>query len=912
MMKAFLRKLSWLAMRRQKETELREELEFHLSAETEERQAAGLSEEQARSAARRDLGNVTLVAEDTRAAWGWNMFEQVGQDVRYGVRTLSRAPSVALAAVITLALGIGVTTTIFSVVNTVLVQPLPYEDANRLVRIVEQSPPGGGRGAAVERIELNEEWFLEWRSRAQSLSSMGLHRPMPFSTLAVGDQRIRGTGARVTPSILSMLGVQPTIGRAFQPEDEHDNVVILSAGTWRHLFGEDPHAIGRVVTVEGRSHTVVGVMPPTFGFPMSETAFWVQYRFQENPKERRSTSSAVLAQLADGLSPEAATTEANVIAQALRVSGAATASGGRQTGESTFKVIRLKDQLVAPARLPLRVLMAAAVIVLLIVCANVANLLLVRGAARKREMAIRLALGATRARIVRQLLVESVVLGAVGGLAGIALAFAGVRLVRTLTAVTTPELFQFTDRMAYGGSTIMPRFDELAIDPAVLAFAVGASLVTGIVCSVAPALQLSRAERGSQGVSSATPAAASARVTEGHRRLASLLVVGQLTLATTLLIGAGLLIHSFLKLATLNPGYDSTNVLTFQVVLEGDGEPAQKLALADELAARLRARSQVQAVGFINAPPLTLLSVSFGQFVPPGRTVDEMKQDPVKPQGRSVSTEYLRAMGVRLLDGRWFDERDTADAQRVLLVNQSLAQRYFGETSPVGQSVRLMGDTPWLIVGVVEDMRQRLLTQEPVPALFVDARQVIEHGDRMALGFLWYAVRTTGDPMALVPDVRALTRGLDATATLDSVATLEQLRTGAMKRPRFYAVLLGTFAGIAGALAAVGIYGMLAFAVTQRTREIGVRLALGAQPGEVVRLVMRRGVLLTGLGIALGIAGALTLTRLLSSMLFGLTALDPSTYVGVAAFFTAVSITAAYLPARRATKVDPVIALRHE
>lgn len=327
---------------------------------------------------------------------------------------------------------------------------------------------------------------------------------------------------------------------------------------------------------------------------------------------------------------------------------------------------------------------------------------------------------------------------------------------------------------------------------------------------------------------------------------------------------------------------------------------------------RLRARPQVQAVGFINAPPLTRLSVSFGRFVPPGRTVEDMKQDPVTPQGRSVSTDYLRAMGVQLLEGRWFDVRDTADAQRVLLVSRSLAQRYFGRTSPVGQSVRLIGDMPWLIVGVVEDMRQRLLTQEPVPALFVDPRQVIEHGDRMALGFLWYAVRTTGDPMALVPDVRALTRGLDATATLDSVATLEQLRTGAMKRPRFYAVLLGTFAGIAGALAAVGIYGMLAFAVTQRTREIGVRVALGAQPGEVVRLVMRRGVLLTGLGIALGIAGALTLTRLLSSMLFGLTALDPSTYVGVAAFFTAVAITAAYLPARRATKVDPVIALRSE
>ncbi len=907
-MKAFLRKLAWLATRRRKETELREELEFHLAAETDERQASGLSEEQARSAARRDLGNVTVVEEDTRAAWGWSLLEQVGQDLRYGLRTLSRAPSVAIAAVFTLALGIGATTTIFSVVNTVLLQPLPYEDAERLVRIVEQSPPGDGPRAAVARIDVSEALFIEWRSHAQSFSAMGLHRPMPFTTLAAGEQRVRGTGARVTSSILSMLSVPPTIGRVFQPEDEGADVVLLSDKTWRQLFGEDPRALGRVVTVDGRGHTVVGVMPPTFEFPMSETAFWVQYPFRENPKDRSSTSSAVLAQLSDGLSTEAATTELNVLAQALRA-GNSDASGSQQ---STFEVVCLKDQLVAPARLPLQVLMSAAVIVLLIVCANVANLLLVRGASRKREMAVRLALGASRGRIMRQLLVESVLLGTVGGLAGLALALTGIRSVRALTAITTPELFTFTDRLAHGGRTIMPRFDELALDPMALTFAAGAALVTGIICSVAPVLQLSRGEGKSRPVFSATPAAASARVTDGHRRLASLLVVGQLTLATTLLIGAGLLIHSFLKLATLNPGYDSTNVLTFQVVLEEGGEPARKLALADELAARLRVRPKVQAVGFINAPPLTLLSLSFGQFVPPGRTVEQMKQEPVKPQARSVSVDFLRAMGVRLHDGRWFDERDTADAQRVLLVNRSLAQRYFGQTNPVGQSVRLIGDTPWLIVGVVEDMRQRLLTQEPVPTLFVDARQVIERGDRMALGFLWYAVRTTGDPTALVPDVRALIRGLDATATLDSVATLEQLRLGAMTRPRFYAVLVGTFACIAAALAAVGIYGMLSFAVAQRTREIGVRVALGAQRGQVVRLVMRRGMLLTGCGIALGTAGALALTRVFSSMLFGLTALDPSTYVGVAAFFTAVALAAAYLPARRAARVDPVIALRYE
>jgi predicted permease len=519
-----------LFRRRVLDDQLHRDIAFHLEQETAERMRAGLPAPEAWRRARASFGSVDAVREDIRARRRLPIVEQCAQDVRYGVRGLTRNPAFALTALITLALGIGVTTAVSGVVNSVLIRPLPYKDGHRLVRIVEHSAPVQGREAPEDRIELSEQWFLEWRARAKTLSAMGMHQPWLFATVASGEQRIRGAGARVTPSILSMLGVRPTIGRAFQPEDEHDNVVILSTGTWRQLFGEDPHAIGRVVTVGGRSHTVVGVMPSTFGFPTSATAFWVQYRFGETPKERRSSSSSVLAQLADGISTEAATTEARVIAYALRTSDTAAVSGGRQTADSTFEVVHLKDELVAPARQPLRLLMGAAVIVIVIVCANVANLLLVRGAARKREMAVRLALGATRARIVRQLLVESLVLGGAGGLAGIALAVVGVRLVRMLAAVTTPELFHVTDRMAYGGSTLMPRFDELAIDPAVLAFAMAASLVTSIVCSVVPALQLSLVQGGAPGVSVATPAAASARVTERHRRLSNPLVVGQLTL----------------------------------------------------------------------------------------------------------------------------------------------------------------------------------------------------------------------------------------------------------------------------------------------------------------------------------------------------------------------------------------------
>jgi len=829
--------------RSEMELNMADELLFHLVRRAEDLvERRGLSWEEAMRIARLEFGSVEKYKEEARQSLGLRLIDDTRGDLRYAFRSLARSRAFTAAAVLTLALGIGATTAIFSVVNTVLLQPLPYKDAHRLVRIVEHGRPGSARGARIENTAMSEESFLEWRSRTKTLSDMGLYRLITPSTLATADQRTRITGARVTPSILRMLGAQPRLGRLFEPQDEHDNVLILSTAAWQQLFGRDPQVIGRALMLNGLSYTIIGVLPAVFSFPMPQTGFWIPYTFRDL-KDRRSTYSAVVARLADHTSVDAATSEANVLGQALP--GGAT---------STFQIVRMKDNLVAPALVPLRVLMISAGLVLLIVCANVANLMLARGSARQREIGIRLALGASRARVVRQMLIESIVLALVGGLAGVALAVGGVQLVRALTALNTPELFQFAERVTFGGSAIMPRLDEVGIDVSMLAFALGASFLTGMIFGVAPALHLSRADSSRAGLSGAAPAAASTRVTEGRSRIANVLVVGQLALATTLLVSAGLLIHSFVKLSAVKPGYDPTNVLTFQLVLDDKSPAPQKLALAEELVTRLRARPQVQAAGFINAPPLVPVSIQFGTFVPPGRTVEDMKQDPVKPQGRSASRDYLRAMGVRLLDGRWFDDRDTANGQPVLLVNEALARRYFRPANPIGTSVRLIGDTPWQIVGVVDDMHQGMLTQEPAPMLFVDPRQVIEHGDRMALGFLCYAVRTAGDPTSIVTDLRALTRELGPSATLDSVATMDQLMTGSVRRPRLYAVLLGIFAAIAALLAAVGIYGVLTFSVTRRTREMGVRIALGAQPGDVVRLVMRHGVLLTAIGIAGGIA----------------------------------------------------------
>jgi predicted permease len=374
--------------------------------------------------------------------------DSIRQDLQYAVRRLFAHPTFTLIPVLTLALGIGATTAIFSVVNTVLLQPLPYKDSQRLVRIVEHARPGSARSASIEKTAMNEEWFLEWRPRTKTLSDMGLYRPSPPSTLTIADQTARLTGARVTPSIFRMLGVQPALGRLFEPEDEHQDVLVLSSTTWLQLFDRDPQVIGRVVMLGGRSHTIIGVLPAAFGFPMPRTGFWIPYTFRD-PKDRRSTYSAVLAQLADGVSIEAATSEANALGRALPGSSTAAApapDAAPSTTTSTFEVVRMKDELVAPALVSLRALMVSAGIVLLIVCANVANLLLARGAARQREMAIRLALGASRARVVRQVLIESLVLALAGGLAGIALAVAGVQLVRALTALNTPELFQFAER----------------------------------------------------------------------------------------------------------------------------------------------------------------------------------------------------------------------------------------------------------------------------------------------------------------------------------------------------------------------------------------------------------------------------------------------------------------------------------
>ena len=555
---------------------------------------------------------------------------------------------------------------------------------------------------------------------------------------------------------------------------------------------------------------------------------------------------------------------------------------------------------------------------LLIVCANVANLLLARGTTREREIAVRLAVGASRGRVLRQLIAESFVLAVVGGLLGAVLAIGGVALVREFGSPHAQGAFQ----ISFGGA-MLPRLHEIVVDGRVLGLAITLALVTALLVGMVPAFKLSRMDR--LRVLSYRGAGGQGGATRGDMRLRDVLVVGQLAMATMLLVGAALLINSFSRLSRVEPGWNASGVLTFYLVMPQDYSTARKAELIERVINELRALPGVQSAGFTYAGPLLGLVDQFGTFVPQGRTPDEMRGNPDNPQIRAVSHDYLQAMGVRLIAGRWFDARDDAAAPPVIIVNRLVVQRLFGNENPVGRLVHLDGRmefAPQQIVGVVEDMRQARLDLEPAPQMFVDYRQVLAltqarkmptaAQERLAFGFLSFVVRTAGEPAELMPVVRSLVARVAPSAGIDVMLPMEQIVASSLTRQRFYALMLGIFAAIAAALGAIGTYGVLAYAVARRTNEIGVRMALGAQRGDVLRLVLRRGVILAVIGMVLGLAGAAGLSRSLTAMLYGLTPLDPTTYVAVTSLFAIVTALASYMPARRAAKVDPMDAIRCE
>ena len=894
------------------EHDLDEELAFHVAMREAEHRRKGLMLVDAAATARREFGNVTILKEQARDAWVLPFVESWCQDVRCAVRALLRNPAFSVAAMVTLTLGIGATTAIYSVVDTILIQPLPFVDADRLVRVVENFTTILPGRPPIQRGMTYSE-FIEWRKETRTLSD-----PM-WSTQAArlvrtSEGAVQLYGALVSADAFSGLGTRAFLGRTLLPSDmSNPDVVMLSFDTWQRIFHGDAGIVGGTVGLQAsgrddRILTIVGVLPRGVEFPGARADFFAPFVLNDAVSRSRGI---MIARLRSGVTLRGALDEANLIGSAIVRLQPATAP---RVSMLRFEVQVLKDQMVKDLRPALRVLLASVVALLMIVCANVANLLLARGTARQREMAVRVALGASRGRIVRQIMTECLVLGVIGGTLGALCGAAGVGLVKNVASIEAPGIFRF----AFDAS-VLPRFNEVGINIRVFGVAFTLAVVASMLFGVLPALHLSQwtplTRMGSRGGA-------------GRREstIRGALVVAQLVIATVLLVGAGLLARSFISLLNVEKGYDPENVLALQVVFPPDYALARKMDTIGVLLARLRAVPSVKAAGFTRAGILIPETIVIGGFAPLGRSAEEVRADPFRPLLRPVSDGFLTAMGFRQLDGRDLNPRDATSSPPAIVISRTVAQHYFRDGRAVGQFVDWQIDTgvaPLVqIVGVVEDVHNESPDRDANPEVFVDYRRVLpllaQTGESVArqtetaLGRLSFAVRTVSDPTAAVPVISRIVRDVDPNVGIDALVSMDQLVTSSVARPRFYVVMLGAFAGVAGMLAAIGIYGLLAYAVIQRTQEIGVRMALGAQPRQVLTLVLRQGLLLATVGIGAGLAGAVAAVRMLQGMLFGIMPLDPQTFIVVPIAFGLVATIACYLPARRATKVDPLVALRCE
>lgn len=834
-------------------------------------------------------------------------------ELRYTIRSLARNPSFSVVTILTLAIGIGAATAIYSVVDTILFRPLPFAGGDRLVQLIEYGPHFQAGQPAVRR-NINYQEYQSWRDRAKTIEEAAAIVGMSQRMVKTPDGAAGLWGAMVSGNVFALLPTRPHLGRLLQPADDaNPDVIVLSYDTWRRHYHSDPAIIGRALEVRMGALlaarppmflTVVGVLPADFEFPTQRLDFVMPIRLDSS---QRPPGASTIARLANGVSLEAATQEANAMGTAIRSPWPADKMppvGPR------FEYKSVKEQLVEPFRPAARVILSAVVVLLLIVCANVANLLLARGTTRRREIAVRLAVGASRGQVFRQVLLECVVLAAAGGALGALLGAGGVVLVRNFATVDAPGVFRFTF-----ASTILPRANEVSVDWRLFGIAIAIAAITAAVFGVLPALQLSRADHlramGSRGVGAS----------RGESRLRSGLTLAQLTMATVLLTGAALLANSFVKLATFNKGYDPSNVLVFNLLFPDTYSTAHKGETIAALLARFRANPGVTAAGFARHGLLIGEELYIGRFIPPGKTLAEMEKER-GVRTRSVSDGFLTAMGVPILQGRDLSPTDSGDAPGAIVINRSAARRYFGDSNPVGQSMEwAIGKTQlhMTVVGVVEDMHQEEATDALVPEIFFDYRQYLAipganpaGQNESAIGFLSFALRTPGDPATLIPAVRESITSIDPNIGIDTIVPMEQLEASSRAKQRFYAVMLGVFAVVSGVLAAIGVYGVLSYAVTQRSKEIGVRIALGARAGQVLALIMRRGLALTVVGVTLGLVAAAVGARSLESMLFGIKPLDPPTFIAVAIGFAIVAAIASYVPALNATRVDPVVTLRDE
>jgi len=813
--------------------------------------------------------------------------ESLLKDVRYGVRGLLKRPGFTAIAIITLALGIGANTAIFSVVNTVLLRPLPFRAPGELVTLWERNPKQG-----YEQNPPAAGNFVDWRDQNRVFAQMAIYAPSRKFNLALGDQPERISGAAVSSSLFELLGVRPVQGRTFSSEEEqpgNDQVALISHNLWQRHFAADLNPVGRTITLDSRPHTIVGVMPEGFQFPggsgtvlriftPAPAELWVPLALDADTLRQRSSHSLnVIGRLKPGVTVEQATTEMDAIQQRLEQQYPTFFIG------SNVKLVPLPEQIVGTARRPLLVLWGAVVFVLLISCANVANLLLSRSSSRKKEFALRTALGAGRTRIIRQLLTESLLLSFAGGIAGALLAAWGVHVLSTIVPLD------------------FPRREEIAIDGWVLGFTLLVSMLTGIIFGLAPAIQSTKMDLTDALKSSGRNSAGSS-----HRHsLRSLLVMSEMALALILLIGAALMIQSFLRLRQVGAGFSSDNVLTMELSLPRNSYPRDRRPdFFQQLIERTKSVPGVQLVAAAKSLPLSGDNMNFafdieGRPFPPGRSPGA--------DCRFVTADYFKALRIPLIKGRGFSQSDGPQAPHVLLINNTMADRFFPNEDPIGKRLELgINSFNGEIIGIVGNVKHVALDADVNSEVYAPYSQAPFWTDMTLL------VRTSGDPMSLAGAMRNELGTLDKQVSIGKVRTMDTIAAESVAQPRFRTLLLGVFGISALLLASVGIYGVMSYAVTQRTQEIGIRMALGAQVGDVRKLVIRNGMTLALVGVAIGLAGAFGLTRLMASLLFGISATDVPTFAAISVGLVAVALIACYIPARRATKVDPLVALRYE
>ena len=800
--------------------------------------------------------------------------ETLLKDIRYGVRTLLKTPGFTAVAVIALALGIGANTAIFSVVNAVLLRPLPFQQSEQLVMVWEKRAQLGR-----ERNPVSPPDFNDWRAQNQVFEDMAAFSGQGFN-LGAGTEPERIQGAGVSPSLFSILRAQPRMGRVFEADEDkpgNNTVVIIGSGLWQRSFAADPEIVGKTIKLDEKAYTVVGVMAADFVFPNRRSEVWVPLTLSPQDADNRGGHNLqVVARLKPDITVKQAQTEMDSITAQLEQQYQV------NTGHRA-NVFSLYHEVVANARPALLVLLGAVAFVLLIACANVANLLFARSSARQKEMAIRTALGARRSRIIRQLLTESVILAIAGGTIGVLLALWGLDLL-----------------LAIGGNTI-PRVKEIKIDSWVLEFSMLVSLATGLLFGMVPALQASKPDLNETLKEGGRGASGSIR----HNRIRSSFVIAEVAICLVLLIGAGLMLRSFARVVNVNPGFNPDNLLSMNVALSGSryGAAEQVTSFYQRTLERLSSLPGVQSAAATTGLPMA------GGF---GSRYFSIEGRPPQPAGQGFNANvnlttpgYFQTMNIPLIEGREFDQRDVVKAPEAVIINQDMVRRYWPDGDPIGKRLAV-GNGPWrTVVGVVGDVKQAGLDIETRPEMFWPYYQ-------LPLSFSTIVVRTSGEPEAMTSAVRSAMQDIDKDLPLYDVRPVNEVISESVAPRRFNMLLLGIFAGLALVLAAVGLYGVISYSVSQRTHEIGIRMALGASHKSVLRLVVGQGMALALIGVAIGVIASFFLTKFIATLLFGVSATDPVTFVAISVLLIGVSIMASLVPARRAMKVDPMVALRYE